>query len=86
MAAQERIDQMKEAMRRILKDAEIMEERREWSRPVRMVVSYWDGPGIQFQDEKGDPLLPDFIRDEEQAIVLWNALTDCAPIDPAWFE
>lgn len=85
MAAQERIEAMKKAMRRILANSEVLADCKMYGRPASMVVTYWDGPGIQFRDERQRPLLPDLIRDEELAITLWNALTGNAPIDPEWF-
>lgn len=85
MASQDRINQMKANMLRCIRDEEIMAECRLDGMPARMLVSYHDGPGIQFMDSQDRPMLPDFLRDEEQAITLWNALTNGAPIDPAWF-
>jgi hypothetical protein len=85
MAAMERIAQMNERMRKCLNDKELLAECILIGRPASMRVTFHDGPGVQFFDESGKPILPDFIRDEELAITLWNALTDQAPIDLAWF-
>ncbi len=85
MVAMERIAEMNARMRRCLGDKMLLDECKLEGRPASMRVSYHDGPGVQFFDADGKPLLPDFIRDEELAITLWNALTDSAPIDPSWF-
>ena len=86
MAASERIAEMNARMRRCLSDPSLLDECKIEGRPVRMRVSYHDGPGVQFFDADDHPLLPDFIRDEELAITLWNSLTGRAPIDPSWFN
>jgi hypothetical protein len=86
MVANQRIAEMKANMRRMLAWKEAMEDCRMNGKPVSMCVSFHDGPGIQFLDAEGKPLLPEFFRDEELAITVWNALTDNAPIDPKWFE
>lgn len=87
MPAQERINAMKAVMRRCLADDDLMTGARlDLTRqPTTMHVTYHDGPGIQFFDADGVAIFPDLIRDEELAIELWNRITDCAPIDPAWF-
>jgi hypothetical protein len=86
MAMESKAQMMEAIMRRCLANAEMMAECCIWTTPASMRVLFHDGPGIQFLDVNGKPLLPDLIRDEEQAITLWNALTCCAPIDHAWFE
>lgn len=86
MVAVDHVLRMREAMRKCLADPVIMAERRSMEKPVKMGVLFHDGPGIQFFDAKGSPLLHDFVRDEETAIQLWNALTDGAPIDQNWFK
>jgi len=86
MVAMERIAQMKANMRRCLANADLMAECHMPGVPAAIGLCFQDCPGIQIFDGKKNPLLPDFIRDEEQAITLWNALTNSAPIDPAWFD
>lgn len=42
--------------------------------PFTLLVTYYDGPGIQIYDGAKRPVLTELIRDPEDAIVLLNTL------------
>lgn len=47
--------------------------------PVSLIITYHDGPGAQLLDANGLAIVPDLIRDEEQAVWLLRTLNGLAP-------
>lgn len=70
--SQERRDRFKAYLDKALVDPDNMFNFNAHPFPWSASMAVWDGPGVQFFDANGNPILTDLIRDQDDAATLLN--------------
>lgn len=66
----ERREQFKDYLAKALVDPDNRFDFDKYPFPWTAVMVVWDGPGVQFMDARGKPVLSDLIRDQDDAATL----------------